>query len=174
MLSNFELCKCKILKTLNQVLYTNLYDLLSPEDRDMHRFVWWADQTSPLTDYQMTRVTFGVAASPFAAVQSLQQTAEDFGQELPLAKHHVLHSFYVDDVLAGAKTPQEAAQLALDLRSLFTKGGFDLRKWQFCSTQVMDAIPANLHEPSQIKDISDIDAHQKALGMHWDANNDYL
>ena len=41
---------------------------LDPEDRDLHRFVWRPDQSSQLTDYRMTRVTFGVSASAFAAV----------------------------------------------------------------------------------------------------------
>ncbi len=50
----------------------------------------------------MTRVTFGVASSPFVAIQSLQQTAHDFGDSFPLAKPHVFSSMYVDDCLAGA------------------------------------------------------------------------
>ena len=46
----------------------------------------------------MTRVTFGIAFSAFVAVQVLCQTALDFGKEFPLAKHHVLNFFYVDDL----------------------------------------------------------------------------
>ena len=48
---------------------------LSPSDRDLHRFVWRRDSSTPLSDYRMTRITFGVAASAFAAIRSLQQTA---------------------------------------------------------------------------------------------------
>ena len=38
--------------------------LLHPDDRALHRFIWRADTTQQWTEYQMNRVTFGVAASP--------------------------------------------------------------------------------------------------------------
>lgn len=78
----------------------------------------------------MTRVTFGVSAYSFAAVQALQQTAHDFGQDYPQANLHLFSSFYVDDCLAGADTPQQALQLQQQLRHLLLKGGFNLRKWR--------------------------------------------
>ena len=37
---------------------------LSPEDRNYHRFVWRADKSSPVQDFRVKRVTFGVTASP--------------------------------------------------------------------------------------------------------------
>ena len=101
----------------------------------------------------MTRVTFGVAASPFAAVQALQHTAADFGHDYILATPHIYESFYVDDCLARAQTPQEVITLHLQLRSLLLKGGFDLRKWR-----------SNFD--------SSTTQHPKALGMYWDASND--
>ena len=119
----------------------------------------------------MMRVTFGVAASPFAAVRTLQQVAEHFGHEFSLAPPHIYNSFYVDNLLAGASTPEEAITLQSQLRSLLLKGGFDLRKWRSNSSQVLDVIPADLHEPSQTKILSkdSTTAHPKAL---WDTIND--
>ena len=51
---------------------------LHPKDRDLHRFIWTEDPSVPLKDYRMTRVTFGVTASPYLAIKTLQQTAHDF------------------------------------------------------------------------------------------------
>ena len=56
------------------------------QDRDFHRFVWRPDRTSTIQDFRMTRVTFGVAASSYVAVQTLQQTAHDFGHHFREAK----------------------------------------------------------------------------------------
>ena len=147
---------------------------LAPEDRNLHRFLWRPDTTSPLVDYQMNRVTFGVAASPFAAVGTLQQTAEDFGHNFPTAESFVTTSFYVDDFLAGAQTPEAAIDLQRQLQSLLSKGGFELRKWRSSSTQVLDSILPDLQEPSQQKALNqDIDSpHPKALGVHWNAKTD--
>ena len=63
----------------------------------------------------MTRITFGVAASAFAAIRSLQQTALDFGDEFPLAKPHIFNSFYVNDCLAGADNVEQAFLLQQQL-----------------------------------------------------------
>ena len=104
---------------------------LSPSDRDLHRFVWRRDSSTPLFDYRMTRITFGVAASAFAAIRSLQQTALDFGYEFPLAKPHIFDSFYVNDCLAGADNVEQAFLLQEQLQGLLEKGGFLLRKWAF-------------------------------------------
>ena len=49
--------------------------------------MWRAQPSDPVTDYRMTRVTFGVAASPYLAVKALQQTAADFGEHHPILKH---------------------------------------------------------------------------------------
>ena len=40
----------------------------------------------------------------------------NFGSEHPIAQDHVKTSFYVDDFLAGASTPQEATHLQQQLR----------------------------------------------------------
>ena len=44
---------------------------LTPSVQDYHRFVWRSDCSKPLVDYQMTRITFGVSASSFAANMSV-------------------------------------------------------------------------------------------------------
>ena len=84
---------------------------LHPNDRDLHRFLWREDPNLPLQDFRMTRVTFGVTASPYLAIKSLQQTAHDFQDQYPLAAPIVLNSFYVDDLLTGAETPDQAISL---------------------------------------------------------------
>ena len=63
----------------------------------------------------MTRVTFGVAASSFAANMSIKQNALDFAHEFPLAAKVVDESFYVDDCLTGADTVEEAIELQTQL-----------------------------------------------------------
>ena len=54
-------------------------------DKDLHRFVWREDAGKPLLDFRMTRVTFGVSASPFAAKMAVQQNTSDLAIQYPLA-----------------------------------------------------------------------------------------
>ena len=106
----------------------------------------------------------------------MQQTAHDFGEEFTLAKPHIFSSFYVDDCLAGADSPENAIKLQQQLRNLLQKGGFDLRKWKSNSQIVLDSIPATLHDPAQVKALTEglSNAPQKTFGIVWTASNDCL
>ena len=84
----------------------------------------------PVTDYHMTRLTFGVSASPFAAYMAVKQNAIDFGRQYPQAARVVHESFYVDDGLMGWDTMQEVVELQRQLQELFIQGGLVLRKWK--------------------------------------------
>ena len=149
---------------------------LSPADRDLHRFIWRASPSEPLSEYRMCRVTFGVSASPYLAVKTLQRTARDHGGDYPSATHHILHSFYVDDFLGGADSTQEAVQLFHQLREVLLKGGFNLTKWRSSSKEVLQQIPAELQEPTLIKDFTSMQSPtiSKALGLVWDADRDVM
>ena len=81
--------------------------LLCESDKDLHRFVWRQSPEEPLRDFHMTRVTFGVSASSYAANMSVKQNSLNLAAEYPLAAHAVQNSFYVDDCsgffLGGAR-----------------------------------------------------------------------
>lgn len=59
----------------------------------------------------MTTVTAGVSASSFAANMAVKQNVLDFSMEYPQAAEVVEKSYYVDDGLTGADSPQEAIEL---------------------------------------------------------------
>ncbi|KAK2565611.1 hypothetical protein P5673_010739 [Acropora cervicornis] len=58
---------------------------LAPEDREYHRFLWRDKPGNPITDYRMTRVTFGIASAAFLATNSVLHVAEENKLELPLS-----------------------------------------------------------------------------------------
>ena len=149
---------------------------LCKPDKDLHRFVWRPTPEDPLRDYRMTRVTFGVSASPHLAVKTLQRTAKDHGLDYPEASKHILQSFYVDDFLGGAATVKDAIQLFEDLRHVLSQGGFNLCKWRSSSPEVMSAIPAELHETSTVKEetTTQTSSYSKALGLMWDSLQDVM
>ena len=150
--------------------------LLHPEDQPLHRFIWREDEQSNWKEFQMTRVTFGVAASPYLAVKTLQQASEDFGEDYPEAQWHLTHSFYVDDLLGGADTPQEALQLYENLCMILSKACFSLRKWRSNSTEVLKKILSEIQEklPTQALVDQHSATYPKALGVAWDSREDTM
>ena len=149
---------------------------LVPKDRDLHRFVWRPTPQDSLHDFRMTRVTFGVSASPYLAIRTLQQTARDHGADSPVASSHIHTSFYVDDLLAGADTAADSMDLFNDLRSILQRGGFNLCKWRSSDPEILQRIPHDLQETVSIKSATTLQpsAQPKALGLEWNSSTDCM
>ena len=147
--------------------------LLTESDRDLHRFVWRSNPNTPLRDYRMTRVTFGVSASSFIANMCVKQNILDFAVDYPEAAREATKSFYVDDGLTGADTIEETIRLQHELQELFGKGGFLLRKWNSSSPTVLHRIDPELRDTQSTISISDPEAsYTKALGIEWSSHHD--
>ena len=116
----------------------------------------------------MTRLTFGVSASSFAANMSVKQNSHDFAMEYPLAAKTVEESFYVDDGLTGADSLEGAIKLQEELQDLFGRGGFLLRKWNSNNLDLLQ------HIPPELRDSSDSGRYTKALGIEWNVESDCL
>ena len=145
---------------------------LTKSDRDLHRFVWRPDSSAPLRDYRMTRVTFGVSASSFAANMALRQNATDYAQEFAIGADVVQKCFYVDDCLTGADDPRSALNLQRQLTHLFSRGGFVLRKWNSSDPSVLEEIPEELRDTNCIQTISEVGEYTKTLGIEWNVSTD--
>ena len=146
--------------------------LLPTEERDLHRFVWRRQPSEPLKDYRMTRVTFGVASSSFAANMSVKQNAIDHAARFPLAAAAVHTSFYVDDGLVGAHSLEEAIELQTQLQSLFACGGFLLRKWKASDPDALQQLSPDLLDSPCSQAFHDPEGFAKALGIEWSPNLD--
>lgn len=145
---------------------------LALEDRDFHRFVLKSDPNEPLKDYRMTRITFGVSASSFAANMSVRQNALDHSNKYPLAAEAVERSFYVDDCFTGADTVPAAIELQTQLQELFLQGGFLLRKWNASEPTVLDSLSHDLKDPRTTQFFHDTADYTKTLGIEWDVKSD--
>lgn len=121
----------------------------------------------------MTRATFGVSASCFAANMAVKQNAIELSDKYPLAADAVHKSFYVDDGLTGADDIESAIALQRQLQDLFTHGGFMLRKWNSSEPFVLQAIYPELRETNEVHSISTSGQdYTKTLGLEWNTVSD--
>ncbi len=146
--------------------------LLNPEERDWHRFLYRAADNH-IREARMKRLTFGVKSSPFLATQVLRRHASSHLTSHPDAAKIVLNDFYVDDVLTGAPSTDQAFNVFKNLRSLLSDAGMDLRKWRTNDPALKNLILAHLLE-SDTCSISPASSAPKALGVHWDTTADAL
>ena len=92
----------------------------------------------------MTRLTFGVPASSFAANMAVKQNVIEDLHIYPQAAQAVLESFCVDDGLTGANSIDETIQLQKDLHLLLSGTGFTLRKWKTKKATTLEHVAPQL------------------------------
>ncbi|XP_051864162.1 uncharacterized protein LOC127566222 [Drosophila albomicans] len=80
-----------------------------------------------IRDFELSTVTFGVNCAPFLALRVLQQLADDTRLEYPLASRVISNNMYVDDVLAGTHTKEEAIRTIAEVCAALDSAGFPLR-----------------------------------------------
>ena len=138
--------------------------LIHPDDQPYQRILWQQPNQASVEEYQLKTITYGTAPAAFLATRTLQQLAIDEKAQFPKAAEVLESSFYVDDLLSGSSSIEEARDLVEQLFLLLQKGGFTLRKWvsnvPSCLQNVcMDAIQLNPVEISKDK--------IKTLGILW-------
>ena len=147
--------------------------------RDYLRFLWWpeGDVEKPAQEYRMTVHLFGATSSPSCANYALRRTAEEFGSDFAAeATQSVRQNFYVDDVAKATSTEEDAIKLALELKQLCSKGGFNLKKFSSNRVAVLQAMEKEDRAKS-VKDLilgQDPLPIQRALGIPWDQETDEL
>ena len=135
---------------------------IAPEDRDVLRFLWIDDTTSPeprIVVYRFTRAVFGVNCSPFLLNASISHHIQQYSDD-PVFVERFLSSLYVDDFSGGANTTPETYQLFLKSRARMAEGGFNLRKWQSNDAELMQLINSHVEqtslerkEPHQVQEV---------------------
>ena len=93
---------------------------------------------------------------------------------MPYAAKLVRCSFYVDDVLTGAETLDQAVAIREDLNTLLAKAQMKLRKWRSNYRDSLNSIPQELREEDSMQIATSKTHGVKALGVHWNTHCNML
>lgn len=143
---------------------------IAEEDQRFQKIVWRFDTRKPIEEFNLTTVTYGTASAPYLAIKTLQQLAKDEEAKFPEAAEVILKDFYVDDVLSGTNSIQQARQLQDKLIKLLAAGGFKLRKWSSNQPELLEDLPEELKDQSWME-LSE-DGTKRSLGVHWNPSED--
>ncbi|XP_062713718.1 uncharacterized protein LOC134290572 [Aedes albopictus] len=143
-----------------------------PDQTSVQRIFWRSNPTERLRVLELQTVTYGTAAAPFLATQSLVQLCEDQGPEFPLAARIVVEDCYVDDVISGTDTIEEAVESCHQLQALLGKGGFPVHKWCANNELILADIPES--EREKLLQLDQLSANEviETLGLIWDPISD--
>ncbi|UYV72095.1 hypothetical protein LAZ67_9001801 [Cordylochernes scorpioides] len=97
---------------------------LNPADCCFQRILWRASPNEPIKEYQLATVTYGTTSAPYLAIKTLKTLAHDEQEQFPQASKAILSNFYVDDMLSGENSLEDAKDLIFQLNQIMRRGGF--------------------------------------------------
>ena len=147
--------------------------IVHPQDRDLQRILWRHSSEEPVQEYKLTTVTHGTSSAPFLATRCLKKLADDNKCQYPRAAQVLSNDFYVDDLLSGTSTIEEATKMQQELSSLLQTAGLTLRKWASNHSAFLNTIPREFQETQQTFSLENEDG-VTTLGLLWNAQNDQL
>ena len=146
---------------------------LDKSDRDFHRILWRDYVTDEIRELRMTCVTYGVASSFYHSTRALHESAKTNGPN-PNTVNVILNVFWVDDLISGADTLEEACVLQDDLIETLNKNCLPLRKWSSNQPQPVTRLPKDLQEADKAYEINDKTHPIKTLILTWHPLEDHF
>ena len=137
-------------------------------DRDVTRFLWFKDLTNldvldeNLDTYRFCRVPFGIICSPFLLAGTIKYHLKQIGTSVALK---ISDNIYVDNVLLGANSVQNAYEIYLESKDIFKKASMNLREWISNCSEFLNLLPESDVVRGSIV---------KIFGIPWNYEEDYL
>lgn len=145
--------------------------LIKEEQQKYQQILWRSTKSKDISIYKLSTVTYGTTSAPFLSIRVLKQLALDEQEKYPLACRVLNSDTYVDDVISGADSITEAYELHSQLCNLLAEGKFNLRKWTTNSKELLERIPVECRENSNIFELDQPNT-VKALGLEWNTVDD--
>ena len=140
---------------------------LNDNAKNVTRFFWLKDSTILNTDnntqiFRFCRVPFGVISSPFLLAATLDFHLKNSRSE---AAEKIRENIYVDNVITGTTSTQNATQFYRDSKQIMSKAGMNLRDWASNDRDVLHKIPLSDRSSGE---------QMKVLGLTWTITEDQL
>ena len=153
---------------------------VTPEHRDLLRFFWYEDN-NPQKDLALYRARvhiFGNTCSPAIATIALRRAADSLLETEVIEKsvkekahRYIYSSFYVDDGLGAASTPEEAVEVLSVAKDTLSQFNIRLHKIVASNSTVMNAFPES--ERGEVTTVEfDNTSEHRTLGVVWDISSD--
>lgn len=146
--------------------------LIIPSQRKFQNILWRESQNEPVINFELQTITYGLSSSPYLAIRTLRQLAQDEGSKYPDAAKALCDDFYVDDLVTGTETISTALKLKQDIIALLNLGKLELSKWQSNTLSLLDQGSQEHQQDGHSFDNVGSDQIVKILGIQWSPMTD--
>ena len=145
-------------------------------ERDALRFHWRSGEEDEIETYRFTRVLFGLAPSPFLLNGVLEAHLDTWERRCPDVVAELRKSLYVDDLLSGGQTTEQAQHRKEMASEILRDATFQLHKWNSNVPELEDKTTAQPEdEQTYAKQQLNVSQQEsKILGLRWNKQQDIL
>ena len=149
-----------------QKMYRQIW--IHPDDQPFQRIVFRRIKKEAVKTFQLKTVTFGIKCAPFLAIRTLHELSKDVESKNPTVSNILSKEVYVDDILSGGHSLNEAKMKQTDLKTVLASAGFPVKKVAANHANLLDYLPREdlLNEEFLKIDTCSI---TKTLGVRWNA-----
>ncbi|GFW98419.1 integrase catalytic domain-containing protein [Trichonephila clavipes] len=104
-------------------------------------------------------------------LECIKQIALD-DKDNPNLSRVLQEDIYMDDLLSGADTPNNAISICKDIAHVLSTRGFHLRKWNSNSTEFLAQFSEHSSHDARVEFSKDSNESSKVLGLFWNSSND--
>lgn len=141
---------------------------ISPEGCVYQCIFWRPNPLEPPQTHMLNTVKYGLITSPYQAIRTLHQLANDISTNHPAASKTILNDFYVDEMITSRETFDGLSSIQKELIHVLSQSGFELRKWASNCPPFLDIIHLE-HRITNLPLSDQLDATVNVLGISWNA-----
>jgi hypothetical protein len=120
-------------------------------DRDALRFHWKPNELSEIETLRFTRALFGLTCSPFLLGGVIDHHLKTWEERMPEEVSELRKSMYVDDLISGKTTVEQAKQLKEKAEMIFSDATFALHKWHSNEPELEESLITPADEASDVR-----------------------
>ncbi len=145
-------------------------------ERDALGFHWRTSEDNEVEIYRFTRALFGLAPSPFLLNGVLEAHLDLWEEERPEAVAELRKSLYVDDLVSGGQTVQQAQRNKEQSTEILQDATFELHKWNSNHRELegINTVPDDETRTYAKQQLDAKEEGSKILGLKWDKVRDTL
>lgn len=142
------------------------------EDRNAQRFLWSSSNANDPEIFVMNVMIFGASCAPCTSQFVKNVNADKYYRKYPVAATAIRHNHYVDDFLDSVDTEEEAIRLALEVKYIHSKAGFNIRNWICNKPNVLNVLKINDNGQQKSLNLGEESDANKVLGVFWKSSDD--
>ena len=145
--------------------------MVHENDRQYQLILFRPRHHDAVSTYQLKTVTFGINSAPFLALRTLQQLSQDCQKIFPLASEILKEEIYVDVILSGGHSIDEAQEKQSEITKALYSASFPFKKITSNSSILLSQVAReDLLDEEFLK--FDESSTVKTLEIRWNAMED--